>query len=183
MTLDEFVNKIKYHDFWYKESFAKILSACNSEVGDEKYFNNILSAAHKAQILKPMTLNEFEMFYPALDKSPWFPVDTLNFKYSPQALVDWATKKNFNLPNELCEPYRVIKTNDDQLSDSERVSLYKMILAMAKEKYDYDPKKSRNNATGGNKYSIKAGAERLGYAIDEDTIRTHLLNAHKTLDG
>lgn len=180
MTLEELVTEIKHHDFWYKEDFAKILSACNEDIGSAKYFFNLMTTAHVAKILTPVSLEDYEALYPMLEKSPLFPVGTLNFKYSPSQLVGWAMKKNFKLPEEF---YPKLYKENHELDESEREVVYTMLLGIAKDKFHYDPKKERNDATGENKYSIKASLERKGYSIGKDTVRKYLRKAVQLIDG
>ena len=66
------------------------------------------------------------------------------------------------------------------LSENKLNSLLIMILAMAIDKYDYNPDSKRNSATGANSGSIKDAIEKtLGEEIDEETIREHLKEAIK----
>lgn len=71
------------------------------------------------------------------------------------------------------------KSFDEELLESERSSLYKMVLGMATSKYGYKPEENRNSATGGNNNSIKADLEKKGLNLDEDTIRGHLQKAYE----
>lgn len=68
-------------------------------------------------------------------------------------------------------------STSSQLHESKKASLYKMVLGMAAKKYNYNPNRTRNTATGGNNRSIRADAESIGLSIDEDTIRTILEEA------
>lgn len=68
----------------------------------------------------------------------------------------------------------------DELSTSERKSLYKMILGMAIEKYGYDPN-GRNKSTGENNGSIFADLAKHGLSVNADTIRNHLKAAAENL--
>lgn len=67
-----------------------------------------------------------------------------------------------------------LASEQPELATTERNSLYKMILGMAMEKYDYDPESRRNSATGENTGSISADLEKAGLPVDADTIREHL---------
>lgn len=62
----------------------------------------------------------------------------------------------------------------ESLSTTERNTLYKMILGMAIQKYDFNPESRRNTATGENHGSICADLEKAGLQVDADTIREHL---------
>ena len=55
--------------------------------------------------------------------------------------------------------------------------MLKMVLGMAMDKYDYDPEKLRNYATGDNKNSITARLAALGYPVSSDTVRDYLKEA------
>lgn len=72
---------------------------------------------------------------------------------------------------------------EKDINETERNTLYKMILVMAMEKYQYDPQKNRNLATGSNKGSIKADLERYGLSLDDETIRFHLGEAFSMHEG
>ena len=78
-------------------------------------------------------------------------------------------------------PKRSIGEKD--INETERNTLYKMILVMAMEKYKYKPQKNRNSATGSNKDSIKADLEKYGLSLDDETIRFHLGEAFSMHEG
>lgn len=62
-------------------------------------------------------------------------------------------------------------------SEAEHNSLLKLVLGMAVAAYKYDPLSDRNPATGENRGSIKADFERIGLALDADTIRKFVKEA------
>lgn len=68
--------------------------------------------------------------------------------------------------------------NEKPLAETERNTLYKMILAMAMDKYAYNPS-LRNAATAEkDKNSIKSAIKKyLNQEISDDTIRNHLKSA------
>lgn len=66
----------------------------------------------------------------------------------------------------------ILKKNN--LSLTERQSLYKMILGMSMDAYGYDPKLARNKATGENKGSIQFALEQRNLFLDSETIRDHI---------
>ena len=65
----------------------------------------------------------------------------------------------------------------NEISESERNSLLKIILGMAVTEYGYDPISHRNNATGKNRGSISTDLERLGIELNAETIRKYLKEA------
>lgn len=69
------------------------------------------------------------------------------------------------------------KPQVNELTETERNSMLKIILGMAVHKYKYTIGASRNEATGTNKNSIKHSVEMLGLKIDDDTIRKYLVEA------
>jgi len=76
-----------------------------------------------------------------------------------------------------------ILLNNEKLKESERKSVYKMILGMAIKKYGYDPKAERNLATGISRGSIRADLDTIGLSMDDDTIRFYIKNAYEMLEG
>jgi hypothetical protein len=52
-------------------------------------------------------------------------------------------------------------------------------LGMAMARYDYDPQKLRNHATGDNRVSIAADLQTVALDVDSDTIRKYLTEAAK----
>jgi hypothetical protein len=80
---------------------------------------------------------------------------------APLVFLRWAKGKNFALPENLdnfldLHPEDTKPQLENSLTETERNSLLKMILGMAKARYGYDSKNPRNPATGGNKDSIYA---------------------------
>ena len=73
------------------------------------------------------------------------------------------------------------ENHPQEVTTKERNTLYRMILGMAMEKYGYDPKTSRNKATGENRGSICADLQKAGLPVDSDTIRDHLKMAIQTI--
>jgi hypothetical protein len=71
-----------------------------------------------------------------------------------------------------------IKTD---ITSTERSTMLKLIIGMAMDAYGYDKDKRRNNATGTNKGSIKAGLEKKGILMDDETIRKYLKEAENFL--
>lgn len=69
-----------------------------------------------------------------------------------------------------------LNINDD-LSETERNTMLKLIIGMAIDAYGYDPDGKKNPATGNNNGSIKAALEKLGLSADEKTIKKYLNEA------
>lgn len=63
------------------------------------------------------------------------------------------------------------------LSPMEKLSRDKMIYAMARDKYGYDPDKRYNSATGCKANSIRASIQKYKSDLDEETIRKCLKEA------
>ncbi len=69
------------------------------------------------------------------------------------------------------------KSIKHEVTELERNTMLKLIIGMAIDAYGYSPDKSRNEATGTNKGSIRAGLETRGIFVDDDTIRKYLNEA------
>ena len=67
------------------------------------------------------------------------------------------------------------ESND--LSETERNSLLKMVYGMAVSAYQYSPNSKKNSATGDNKGSIAADLASMGLDLDSDTIRKFIKEA------
>jgi hypothetical protein len=78
-------------------------------------------------------------------------------------------------------PRQEISSVAANLTTTERNTLYKMILGMARERYGYNPDSKRNAATGSNSGSIASDLEKHGLEVDVDTIRKHLQAAAELL--
>ena len=86
-------------------------------------------------------------------------------KVKPKEFVDWVSGLPMDIPI-LVEQ----KNNSADLSEKERTSLLKMIIAMAIDGYGHDPKANKSPTTGD-----IANAIRLhGLSLNEDTIRRYL---------
>ncbi len=72
-------------------------------------------------------------------------------------------------------------TPTKSLTETERQSMLKLIIGMAMDAYSYNPKSSKNKATGENNSSINAALDRLGINVDADTIRKYLNEAKDLL--
>jgi hypothetical protein len=66
-------------------------------------------------------------------------------------------------------------------TDNERNTMLRLIIGMAMDAYGYNPNSTRNDATGTNNKSIKAGLERKGINMDDETIRKYLKEAKNIL--
>jgi hypothetical protein len=71
----------------------------------------------------------------------------------------------------------IAKQSASKVTATERETLLKILLGMAIAAYQFDPVAKRNAATGSNRGSIAADLQRLGLAVDPDTIRKHLAKA------
>ena len=90
-------------------------------------------------------------------------------------MADWIFIKLRELDNTIAKTSTTGKT----LGQTERKSMLKLIIGMAVDAYDYDPK-ARNSATGG-KNGIKVKLAAHGISIDDDTIRKYLTEAKELL--
>lgn len=68
------------------------------------------------------------------------------------------------------EPQRAQQAEDESLDPRERTSLYKILLAIAVEKYRFDPSASQSAAPG----NIAGTTERVGLNVSTKTIRRYL---------
>jgi hypothetical protein len=66
---------------------------------------------------------------------------------------------------------------EENLPESERISLLKMALGMAIDAYDYNPKAKKNIATGNNSGSISNALAKHDLNLDADTIRKFIKEA------
>ena len=90
-----------------------------------------------------------------------------------EAPIDW--EQRYNTLNQ--EHQILLKKREEPLQERERNNLYKMILGMAIEKYNYRPEEEKNGATGKKRDSIHQDLKRLGIKIDSKTILSHLRKA------
>lgn len=81
------------------------------------------------------------------------------------------------LEKRIAVDHQPASKNQDSLGTKERCTYQKMILGMAKTKYDYNPGVSKNKATGKNNGSICADLQTHGLDLDADTIRKYLADA------
>ncbi|WP_262967172.1 hypothetical protein [Methylobacter psychrophilus] len=72
-----------------------------------------------------------------------------------------------------------ITSEPEELKESERNSLLKLVLGMAIDGYRYDPYKTKNTSTGGKNGSIQAALNRCGLELDQKTINRYLTEANK----
>lgn len=77
--------------------------------------------------------------------------------------------------------FPVEKLKISPISQTERNTMLKLILGMSMDAYGYNPKATKNKATGENYGSIKAALDRLGISVDADTIRKYLNEAKDLL--
>ncbi len=66
-----------------------------------------------------------------------------------------------------------------QQSPGERNKMLGVLLAMAIDKYGYNPSAARNSATGTKGNSIKASLEKIGLSIDADTVKKYLKESYE----
>ena len=95
-------------------------------------------------------------------------------------------KRQLDLKNVDRDEFHLLKpsqtANKENLIETERTSLLKMILGMAIKKYRYEPGKSKNEATGDGAGSILSDLDRIGIKIDSGTIRKYLKEAEDKVD-
>jgi hypothetical protein len=82
---------------------------------------------------------------------------------------------------------KIVRTSPDkeyrlknEVTGNERNCMLKLILGMAIDAYDYNPKASRNSATG-DKNGISAKLATRNINIDPDTVRKYLTEAKELL--
>lgn len=75
---------------------------------------------------------------------------------------------------ELYTSHTLKKPRSIAAQERERNSMLKIIYGIAISKYDYDPNKDRNSATGENSGSIRADLELKGILIDNETVKKYL---------
>ena len=77
-----------------------------------------------------------------------------------------------------------IKAEPKKESTLKTENLLKLVRCMAIDKYDYDPKASRNDATGENNNSISNRVlTKSGFKISSETIKNYLKDAENLIDG
>jgi hypothetical protein len=90
-----------------------------------------------------------------------------------------AENESLKAENEALKK-QIEEQSKDDLVESERDSLLKLVLGMAMAKYNYEPLKQRNNATGKNNSSIHSDLEKQGLGIkDNKTILKYLKEAQE----
>lgn len=119
-----------------------------------------------------------------------------NFKFKTDSLVKYATQMKWNVPEELGEIKKDLSReicspdNEDVINLKKLKSIYIVLLSMAVAKYEYNPNKERNAATGTKAGSIKADVQALGSNLDnlnlnldikEDTVKALLDEASAAL--
>jgi len=102
----------------------------------------------------------------------------------PADFVAWLHQRSIPVPRELVDCLSAIEATSSRssakpLSDTERDSLLKLLLAMSIDKYDYKVGETRNPATGENRDSINAALERVNLKLTSDTIRKYLKEAEQ----
>ena len=83
--------------------------------------------------------------------------------------------------NESSQLSQNIQKNDVKPSETERNTMLKLIIGMAIDAYGYDPKNSRNSATG-DKNGISAKLQAHNINISDDTIRKYLTEAKEIVN-
>lgn len=173
---NNFIQSTLIKDSLSASEFSSILSVCNQKPA--KYFQELILSATLAGKLVPVhkPIPYISSLNPRIkevcvirDNSPI---------YTTETLISWAKAKGFVLP-EMCEK-RDIRCS---LSETERNKLLEILLGMAIYAFKYDPKATRNFATGGNKNSIRAALQTSGLDADEDTIRGYLDEAVKLFEN
>jgi hypothetical protein len=64
-------------------------------------------------------------------------------------------------------------------SKKERNKMLAVLLAMAVDKYGYDPEAARNTASGSNAGGIPSALEAIGLSVDAKTVREYLKEAYE----
>nr|VFJ46351.1 MAG: hypothetical protein BECKFM1743C_GA0114222_1003713 [Candidatus Kentron sp. FM]VFJ69962.1 MAG: hypothetical protein BECKFM1743A_GA0114220_105284 [Candidatus Kentron sp. FM]VFK17878.1 MAG: hypothetical protein BECKFM1743B_GA0114221_105094 [Candidatus Kentron sp. FM] len=82
----------------------------------------------------------------------------------------------------LKEEIEKLTTEQNNLPETERKSLLKMVLVMAISKYGYSPGSDRNKATGEKAGSICADFSNYGLKIDPDTVRKFIKEAEEQFE-
>jgi hypothetical protein len=117
------------------------------------------------------SLSKIEIF--KTDKSNTFPYNPYQGKSAGEneltLLIDDGNSKTEPKPKK----ESTLKTEN----------LLKVITCMAIDKYGYDPKASRNSATGLNKDGIVSTLEKYGVGIGDETIKGYLKDGAKLIDG
>jgi hypothetical protein len=120
---------------------------------------------------------------------------TEDSKVSPSDFIAWAKLKNYAIPPqlELIKPVTQAETVNNQnhllkkettkndMTETERNTMLKLIIGMAIDAYGYEPDKPKNSASGNNKNSISAKLQTRGISISDDTIRKYLTEAKNIL--
>ncbi|MDD2724521.1 MAG: hypothetical protein PHH59_10935 [Methylovulum sp.] len=73
----------------------------------------------------------------------------------------------------------VVKKNE--ITETERQTMLKLIIGMAMDAYGYDPNATRNSASG-SKNGISAKLQTKGISINDDTIRKYLCEAKDLIE-
>lgn len=81
----------------------------------------------------------------------------------------------------IVDPSAEAKTQKNDISETERQTMLKLIIGMAIDAYDYDPTCSRNPLTGGKNTGLSEKLALRGISITDDTIRKYLNEAKNLL--
>lgn len=172
---NNFIQNVLIKDSLSAIEFSTILNVCNQKPA--KYFQELILSATLCGKLVPV--HKPTPYIPDLNpriKEVYIIKDDSSV-YATEALISWAKTKGFILP-EVCQKTDV----RSDLNETERTKLLEILLGMAIYAFKYDPKATRNFATGGNKNSIRAALQTSGLDADEDTIRSYLDEAVKLFE-
>lgn len=106
-------------------------------------------------------------------------LNAMHVMKSPREWLRIAQKYGFEVPAVLAEkieeltPRSEEKPKEKSMSERERESLLKMVLAAAIDCYGYEPNSIRNTATT----DFENAISRIGLKLDADTIRKYLKEA------
>lgn len=78
------------------------------------------------------------------------------------------------------QPINAQTIDTTEITETERNTMLKLIIGMAIDAYGYNPKASKNTATGNNKNGISARLQTRGINVSDDTIR-RILNKAKDI--
>ncbi|HAU0708809.1 TPA: hypothetical protein JBH02_13560 [Legionella pneumophila] len=148
-----------------RNEFSTLLAICNPEK-NENYFRLRLTEAMKVGMINPISGTQ--------DLNAGIPLEDRNYEYSLKDLLDYASQKQWSLPEQLIvlsEPKKV-KAPDPRLINSSE----KLYLGLALE-LGYDPDNTKNTTTGSNRYGFSGILAKYGIELSDDTIRNLLKTA------
>jgi len=99
-SIQTLIQKMRYHDQWYKNDFAQILAYSNPDKGNDFFFRDCIYSAVRGGTCK--SLEDYVGVAVINGKTPIHP-SQYNYPFKPVNLINFANSKGLLLPNEFDE--------------------------------------------------------------------------------